>query len=568
MEADLDTQTTTTENTTPQKPRITVFGIGGGGGNAVNNMIRSKLKDVYFVIANTDAQVLATALTENRIQLGEKLTRGLGAGARPDIGRAAAEEQINEIKAAMEGSNMVFVAAGMGGGTGTGAAPVIARIARESGILTVGVVTKPFLFEGVHRMRTAESGIAELQQYVDTLIVIPNQNLFKVANSKTTFTDAFKMADDVLYAGVRGVTDLMVMPGLINLDFADIRTVMSEMGKAMMGTGEASGDRRAIEAAEAAISNPLLDDVSLKGAKALLINISGGSDISLFEVDEAVNRIRDEVDQDANIIFGSTLDESMNGRIRISIVATGIERQGSASESARAPGTIDAMMARRNPFMTGLQQRHEKAGTASYFGKVTTPPLRSSVNVRISREEGANALHSSKPSSGTSPVGTTVSYGRANNGDGMGTFTASSQAISSDENNFYFDADGIEVGEGAALDNTNNTRDPAGVGGMHKVSVSIEKKHSGHSANSHKGTLLSKVNLIGKAAKKLMGSGTAAQSRDKRHNPRAFDSAASRGMEPQKDAVAETPPLPERPKRTSADDELLDIPAFLRRQSN
>lgn len=323
------------------KPRITVIGVGGAGGNAVNNMIRSNLIGCEFVACNTDSQALQLSAAPHKIQLGAGVTRGLGAGARPDVGRAAAEEAVDDILEAMQGSNMVFITAGMGGGTGTGAAPVIARTARESGILTVGVVTKPFQFEGVHRMRIAESGIEELQKYVDTLIIIPNQNLFRIANERTTFADAFKMADDVLHAGVRGVTDLMVMPGLINLDFADIRTVMSEMGKAMMGTGEADGDRRAIDAAEAAINNPLLEDVSMKGARGVLINITGGTDMTLFEVDEAANRIREEVDPEANIIFGSTFDEKLAGRMRISVVATGIEAEAHQEQvraaAARAP---------------------------------------------------------------------------------------------------------------------------------------------------------------------------------------------------------------------------------------
>ena len=318
------------------RPRITVVGVGGAGGNAVSNMIRSSLEGVDFVVTNTDAQALAQNLAERRIQLGTSITRGLGAGSRPEVGRAAAEEVIEELMEHLGGSNMVFITAGMGGGTGTGAAPVIARAAREQGILTVGVVTKPFQFEGAHRMRIAEAGIQDLQQYVDTLIVIPNQNLFRIANERTTFADAFKMADDVLASGVRGVTDLMVMPGLINLDFADIRAVMGEMGKAMMGTGEATGERRALDAAEAAISNPLLEDTSMKGARGMLINITGGLDMTLFEVDEAANRIRDEVDPDANIIFGSTFDATMEGKMRVSVVATGIESEADAG--ARRPG--------------------------------------------------------------------------------------------------------------------------------------------------------------------------------------------------------------------------------------
>ena len=311
------------------RPRITVVGVGGAGGNAVNNMIRANLEGVNFVVCNTDAQALEQSLGERKIQLGVGITRGLGAGSRPDVGRAAAEEALDEILDHINSSHMVFITAGMGGGTGTGAAPVIAQAAREQGILTVGVVTKPFQFEGTQRMQIADAGIEELQEYVDTLLIIPNQNLFRVANEKTTFADAFKMADDVLHSGVRGVTDLMIMPGLINLDFADIRTVMSEMGKAMMGTGEAEGDKRAIDAAEAAISNPLLDDVTMKGARCVLINITGGNDMTLFEVDEAANRIREEVYSEALIIFGSTFDESLSGKMRVSMVATGIDVEGS-----------------------------------------------------------------------------------------------------------------------------------------------------------------------------------------------------------------------------------------------
>jgi len=324
------------------RPTITVVGIGGAGGNAVNNMIRSNLEGVDFLIANTDAQALELSTCERKIQLGIKSTKGLGAGMRPDVGRQAAEEVIDEIKAKLEGSHMIFIAAGMGGGTGTGAAPVIAQLARENGILTVGVITKPFHFEGTQRMKLAEGGIEELQQQVDTLITIPNQNLFRIANEKTTFSDAFKMADDILYAGVRGVTDLMVQPGLINLDFSDIKTVMSEMGKAMMGTAQSdAAEGRAIEAAEKAIANPLIDDVSLKGAKGLIINITGGSDLTLYEVDEAANRIKQEVQEDANIIYGTTCDERLEGIIRVSIVATGIDVNNSMNfNSIETPKTL------------------------------------------------------------------------------------------------------------------------------------------------------------------------------------------------------------------------------------
>ena len=318
----------TMPETTELKPRITVIGVGGAGGNAVNNMIGAHLEGVEYVVANTDSQALGLSMTDRTIQLGASLTQGLGAGARPEVGSAAAVEAMDEIMDHIQGSHMVFITAGMGGGTGTGAAPVMAQAARSAGMLTVGVVTKPFHFEGSNRMKIAEAGIKELQNHVDTLIIIPNQNLFRVANEKTTFADAFEMADDVLYSGVRGVTDLMVMPGLINLDFADVRAIMGEMGKAMMGTGEAEGEKRALEAAEAAIANPLLDDVSMKGARAVLINITSGMDTTLYEIDEATNRIRDEVDTDANIIFGQTFDEALAGRMRVSIVATGIDADG------------------------------------------------------------------------------------------------------------------------------------------------------------------------------------------------------------------------------------------------
>ena len=329
---------------TELRPRITVLGVGGAGGNAVNNMIGARLEGVEFVVANTDAQALAQSKAERKIQLGHKTTEGLGAGASPDVGKAGAEESLDEIMEQLAGSHMVFITAGMGGGTGTGAAPVIARAVREMGILTVGVVTKPFAFEGDKRMRAAERGILELQQYVHTLIVIPNQNLFRVANDRTTFAQAFAMADEVLHSGVRGVTDLIVMPGLINLDFADIKSVISEMGKAMMGTGEAEGEDRASKAADMAISNPLLDDVSMKGARGVLINITGGPDLMLFEVEQAANRVRAEVDPDANIIFGNTILDNMEGRIRVSVVATGID-----AEQLRMPDKVQPLRAHIKP---------------------------------------------------------------------------------------------------------------------------------------------------------------------------------------------------------------------------
>lgn len=368
-------------------PKITVLGVGGAGGNAVNNMITSGLQGCEFVVCNTDAQALDGSLSENKVQLGADVTGGLGAGAKPEIGRAAAEESIEEVATYLEGANMAFITAGMGGGTGTGAAPVIAKICRDLGVLTVGVVTKPFHFEGTHRMKMAEAGIQEMQQYVDTLIVIPNQNLFRVANEKTTFAEAFKMADSVLQSGVRGVTDLMVMPGLINLDFADVRSAMLEMGKAMMGTGEAQGERRAIEAAEAAINNPLLDDVSMKGARGVIINVTGGMDMTLFEVDEACNRIRDEVDPNANIIFGSTFDEKLDGIMRVSVVATGIDaevaRQGKPSGSSLINNvTGQQQQERKFERAQPNTQRAEvkaEAAPAQVKAELPTPPLHASI---------------------------------------------------------------------------------------------------------------------------------------------------------------------------------------------
>ncbi len=340
---------------TELKPRIVVFGVGGAGGNAVNNMIETGLEGVEFVVANTDAQQLQFAKTDRRIQLGATVTQGLGAGAHPEVGMSAAEESLGEISAHLDGAHMVFITAGMGGGTGTGAAPAIARAARERGILTVGVVTKPFSFEGRHRMRLADAGVSELTRYVDTLIVIPNQNLFRIANERTTFAEAFGMADQVLHSGVRSITDLMVLPGLINLDFADVRAVMTEMGKAMMGTGEGSGEDRALVAAQNAIQNPLLDEISLKGAKAVLVNVTGGLDMTLLEVDEAANAISSEVDPDANIIFGAAFDPALEGRIRVSVVATGMESEAvrAGEPAVRAPAQPAPAPARTAPPFSG-----------------------------------------------------------------------------------------------------------------------------------------------------------------------------------------------------------------------
>jgi cell division protein FtsZ len=367
------------------RPKITVFGVGGAGGNAVNNMIRSGLQGCEFVVANTDSQALMSSKADRMIQMGVAVTEGLGAGSQPEVGRAAAEEAIDEIVDHLTGSHMVFVTAGMGGGTGTGAAPIVARAAREQGILTVGVVTKPFQFEGARRSRLAEAGIKELQECVDTLIVIPNQNLFRIANEKTTFADAFAMADQVLYSGVACITDLMVKEGLINLDFADVRSVMREMGKAMMGTGEASGDRRATQAAEAAIANPLLDETSMKGAKGLLISITGGRDLTLFEVDEAATRIREEVDPDANIILGATFDESLEGIVRCSVVATGIE--GTQAEKALIGGARANEPTARptpslRPAMTAAQNLRTAARAPSPLPRSTAAPASAQMQAR------------------------------------------------------------------------------------------------------------------------------------------------------------------------------------------
>jgi len=338
------------------RPRITVIGVGGAGGNAIANMIRAEIEGVDFVVANTDAQALNNAIAEHRIQLGPEITQGLGAGSRPEVGRAAAEETLAEIDRLLDGVHMLFIAAGMGGGTGTGAAPVIAKAAREKGVLTVGVVTKPFLFEGTRRMRSAEAGIDELQKHVDTLIVIPNQNLFLVAKAETTFKEAFQLADEVLQQGVRSITDLMVMPGLINLDFADVRSVMAEMGKAMMGTGEGEGPNRALEAAEKAIANPLLDGVSMQGAKGVIISIIGGDDMKLLEVDEAANHIRELVDPNANIIWGSAFNPDLDGKIRVSVVATGIEQTVNQAEEAARPFSLQAARGPARPGAVPAQQ--------------------------------------------------------------------------------------------------------------------------------------------------------------------------------------------------------------------
>jgi cell division protein FtsZ len=559
------------------KPRITVFGVGGAGGNAVNNMIRSNLEGVEFVVANTDAQALQGNLATKRVQLGSTITRGLGAGSRPDVGRAAAEEQLEEILGHLNGTNMCFITAGMGGGTGTGAAPVIARAAREQGILTVGVVTKPFNFEGAHRMRTAESGIGELAQYVDTLLIIPNQNLFRIANEKTTFADAFKMADDVLHAGVRGVTDLMVMPGLINLDFADIRTVMSEMGKAMMGTGEAEGDNRAIDAAEAAINNPLLDDISMKGARGVLINITGGHDMTLFEVDEAANRIRDEVDPEANIIFGSTFDEHMSGKMRVSVVATGIENAGQqvrpavqpqlqvvsgANGAARRPGgpvPAQAQSPTTAPSPNGIPPRPALqpagipgGGAAPHYAQMTAGPVPGAVPMQPAPVAPPSAVTDTIPTA--EPAVEMAAHAPA---------APPSQELRP-----------VDMRPAAPARREDAFIPPRPAEGAPRSSGNVPERFTPPPAEKKAGLF-----------SRMFGLGGAAQPPSPRHavpppqqpapqfqgQPRGSQQPAAAPIQPAPQPTLQHAPQAEaapRPKAGQSEEDMLDIPAFLRRQAN
>ena len=569
--------------------RITVIGVGGAGGNAVNNMIRSNLEGVEFLIANTDAQAIAQSIAEERIQLGRNITQGLGAGSRPEVGKAATEEAMEEILQRLDGSNMVFITAGMGGGTGTGGAPVIARAAREAGILTVGVVTKPFHFEGIHRMRIAEAGITELQQFVDTLIIIPNQNLFRVANEKTTFADAFKMADDVLYSGVRGVTDLMVMPGLINLDFEDIRTVMSEMGKAMMGTGDAEGGNRAIEAAEAAISNPLLDDVSMKGARGVLINICGGSDLTLFEVDEAANRIRDEVDPDAKIIFGSIFDQSLEGSMRVSVVATGIEAEltempkpvsltlvanrdgskgqpsvGTAESGAQSAGQAESQAGESDEGDDRLMQDdlddHEEPEPEEIRGREPG---------QIDKGFGFGAINE---------AGSSLTVGRPDPKEGI---RLQGRAEPQPQESFIppLPMEAPRPGHARAASQSQATSDPFAEAEL--VNAAKRKAESELPTVAQQGrrkaqSLLSKIRMSG-AARALQGgsqqgplgqsAGAAQQNASGKApvRPASADAATQpRVGQPRLSGLAS----PDRSRRTEVDDNQLDIPAFLRRQAN
>ena len=567
---------------TELKPRITVFGVGGAGGNAINNMIKSNLEGVEFVVGNTDAQALNGSLAQRRIQLGTTITRGLGAGSRPDVGRAAAEEQIDEISAHLDGTNMVFITAGMGGGTGTGAAPVIARIARERGILTVGVVSKPFHFEGAHRMRLAESGIAELQQYVDTLIIIPNQNLFRIANEKTTFADAFKMADDVLHSGVRGVTDLMVMPGLINLDFADIRSVMTEMGKAMMGTGESNGERRSIQAAEAAISNPLLDDVSMKGARGVLINITGGYDMTLFEVDEAANRIRDEVDPDANIIFGSTFDSSMDGVMRVSVVATGIDaasmavsRHQPASAPAPVPAPVAAAPAAPAFGLPGPKRPIAGVGGVAaarpgdYHSTLVAAPLHAAPAAPSPSSTPASAAPSTATTGGVSPAsGPATAHAHAYNLEPREATPAAEPAVVNPQAAANAAA-AVRAALGASGDGANPTRSGGPLRGERRDGTFVAPRPVDPGPRQP-------VGQPDPLVADRTGPGEDGDDRPRKRSMSLFERVTGLGWRGREEGEPEPMERPaprvvdggDRAKLSRAEEDVLDIPAFLRRQAN
>ncbi|MBT3907022.1 MAG: cell division protein FtsZ [Rhodospirillaceae bacterium] len=526
-------------NSQELKPRITVVGVGGAGGNAVNNMIESSLEGVDFVVANTDAQALGLSRADRRIQLGLSTTQGLGSGSRPEVGRAAAEEAMDEVLEHLKGSHMAFIAAGMGGGTGTGGAPVIAKAARELGVLTVGVVTKPFQFEGVHRMRLAEAGIEELEQFVDTLIVIPNQNLFRVANEKTTFADAFNMADEVLHSGVRGVTDLMVMPGLINLDFADIRSVMSEMGKAMMGTGESDGERRALDAAEAAISNPLLDDISMKGAKGMLINITGGADMTLFEVDEAANRVRDEVDPEAYIIFGSTFDESLEGRIRVSVVATGINVEAGALPRPRLLNVVDRP-----------QPEHIVVPEADM--EEDLEPV-----AEFEPEVAENTIVDIRPSMRlTEEVEEMESEPEPEIGEPAAEMPSAMPSITAED--AFIPPVPADPKNGEVTQEPDPFAAAAMVNGVNDQQAKVEVKKPTAVSPS----LFERITGVGRA-----GAAPKEAPAPQRAEP-LINSAGSDAPTSQVPTADPNLDLPEQPQTTREEDELLDIPAFLRRQAN
>lgn len=573
-------------NDTPElKPRITVIGVGGAGGNAVNNMIEKELEGVDFIVANTDAQALKLSRTDRRVQLGPEVTGGLGAGSRPDVGGRAAEETLDEVLGHLDGSHMVFIAAGMGGGTGTGAAPVIARAAKERGILTVAVVTKPFQFEGAHRMKIATAGITELERYVDTMIVIPNQNLFRIANEKTTFADAFNMADEVLYSGVRGVTDLMVMPGLINLDFADIRSVMSGMGKAMMGTGEAEGERRALDAAEAAISNPLLDDTSMAGAKGVLINITGGQDMTLFETDEAANRIRSEVDEDAYIIFGSTFDESLEGRVRVSVVATGMDGQSVARPSPTFLSVDMAPKPRRSTSpkpeaktepeessvfvkMAGIATASDRTGQEEE-DLVIPSPERSYEEARIELNSKIEELGISEPEATSEPETEELEEASMDSPEPVEETSADidpGQPVVATPGTNMGDAFIPSAPMSASGEEAPKAAEPFAAAAMANAGKGQEEARTEAQPSPAKLTLFERVTGIA-------GAGKAAITPTPEQAPVAELAAPAPAPEPEitgEDSQDKLGGLGEsdRIQPAQADEDLLDIPAFLRRQAN
>ncbi len=530
------------------RPQITVLGVGGSGGNAVNNMMLSNLEGVDFLIANTDAQALQISKCDRRIQLGLNSTKGLGAGMRPDVGREAAEEAIQEISDKLEGSHMIFIAAGMGGGTGTGAAPVIAKLAREKGILTVGVVTKPFHFEGSQRMKLAEKGISELQKYVDTLLIIPNQNLFRIANEKTTFADAFKMADDVLYAGVRGVTDLMVQPGLINLDFSDVKTVMSEMGKAMMGTGEATGEGRAIAAAEAAIANPLIDDVSLKGARGLIINITGGNDITLYEVDEAANRIKQEIDESANIIYGTTCDERLEGVIRISIVATGIDasiHSPVSHETNHAPLSIDNTVYQNS--LLEDENKHEDYQIAQ--NSLNDNHL----NKKVSSENDSILASPDKDENMTDE---TYAYVNENSHEDLSHKFSENENISPEIQDIVKDnAEENEIEKFESLDQNKPTETDENSLSVKRLSLfdNLDEKDLNQKIANESETMNSKLEPM------LENQETQENLSNEDHFSGEFETDGS---------ISDNDEIDQKNDQENEEEELLDIPTFLRRQAN
>jgi len=558
-------------------PRISVVAVGGAGGNAVDNMIDAGMAGVEFVVCNTDAQALNSSLSDQKIQLGASVTSGLGAGAKPDVGKMAAEETLDEVMSHIDGANMVFVTAGMGGGTGTGAAPVIAKACRERDILTVGVVTKPFHFEGSRRMSMAEQGISELQEYVDTLIVIPNQNLFRIANEKTTFSEAFKMADSVLQSGVRGVTDLIVNPGLINLDFADIRSIMLEMGKAVMGTGEATGEKRAVEAAEKAISNPLLDDMSMKGAKGVIINVTGGHDMTLFEADEACNRIREEVDPEANIIFGTSFDDTMEGTMRVSIVATGID-----TETARKTGGVspNLNLERAKPRTvaspsgsTAQQQFRNPVAAASRVTQNFVQPQTAPIGAQASVSEEPGDLFEQ-----TSPTTEQAQQPTQTYAENRNVLTAEQKTVSETpavlRGSTYGEA---FIPPSPATAETYGSTAHMQMGGAGQQQQQVQQQSVGQAATAPSLKLNPPVPGAQKSRKspslfeRITGGAWRQDETDEFSSDTSATDTSEGGQGTTGGATPTTPSQNklnvEKPSKTSVEDEL-DIPAFLRRQAN